>query len=134
MSNYEDLLAQAFETMPEVTSTHSRWSLPEPKVRPEGNVTVYENFKNTVDILNREADFVLKFLQNEFGTSANIDDTGRARFTGSFSNDRVFSVIKSFSQIYVICPDCGLPDTKLQEKNNSLMLHCEGCGVLSKVE
>tara|TARA_B000000460_G_C21314996_1_gene306058 strand:- start:137 stop:541 length:405 start_codon:yes stop_codon:yes gene_type:complete len=134
MSNYEDLLTQAFETMPEVTSTHSRWSLPEPKVRTEGNVTVYENFKNTVEILNREADLVLKFLQNEFGTSANIDDTGRARLTGSFSTDRVFSVIKSFSQAYVICPDCGLPDTKLQEKNNSLMLHCEGCGILSKIE
>jgi translation initiation factor 2 subunit 2 len=134
MSNYEDLLTQAFETMPEVTSTHSRWSLPEPKVRSEGNVTVYENFKNTVEILNREADLVLKFLQNEFGTSANIDDTGRARLTGSFSTDRVFSVIKSFSQAYVICPDCGLPDTKLQEKNNSLMLHCEGCGILSKIE
>ncbi len=134
MSNYEDLLTQAFETMPEVTSTHSRWSLPEPKVRPEGNVTVYENFKNTVEILNREADLVLKFLQNEFGTSANIDDTGRARLTGSFSTDRVFSVIKSFSQAYVICPECGLPDTKLQEKNNSLMLHCEGCGILSKIE
>ena len=134
MSNYEDLLTQAFETMPEVTSTHSRWSLPEPKVRTEGNVTVYENFKNTVEILNREADLVLKFLQNEFGTSANIDDTGRARLTGSFSTDKVFSVIKSFSQAYVICPDCGLPDTKLQEKNNSLMLHCEGCGILSKIE
>ena len=134
MSNYEDLLTQAFETMPEVTSIHSRWSLPEPKVRPEGNVTVYENFKNTVEILNREADLVLKFLQNEFGTSANIDDTGRARLTGSFSTDRVFSVIKSFSQAYVICPECGLPDTKLQEKNNSLMLHCEGCGILSKIE
>ena len=134
MSNYEDLLTQAFETMPEVTSTHYRWSLPEPKVRSEGNVTVYENFKNTVEILNREADLVLKFLQNEFGTSANIDDTGRARLTGSFSTDRVFSVIKSFSQAYVICPDCGLPDTKLQEKNNSLMLHCEGCGILSKIE
>ena len=134
MSNYEDLLTQAFETMPEVTSTHSRWSLPEPKVRSEGNVTVYENFKNTVEILNREADLVLKFLQNEFGTSANIDDTGRARLTGSFSTDRVFSVIKSFSQAYVICPECGLPDTKLQEKNNSLMLHCEGCGILSKIE
>ena len=72
MSNYEDLLAQAFETMPEVVSTHSRWNLPDPVVRPEGNVTVYENFKNTVDVLNREADFVLKFLQNEFGTSANL--------------------------------------------------------------
>ena len=134
MSNYEDLLIQAFETMPEATSTHSRWSLPEPKVRSEGNVTVYENFKNTVEILNREADLVLKFLQNEFGTSANIDDIGRARLTGSFSTDRVFSVIKLFSQAYVICPDCGLPDTKLQEKNNSLMLHCEGCGILSKIE
>ncbi|MCH2453464.1 MAG: translation initiation factor IF-2 subunit beta [Halobacteriales archaeon] len=134
MSNYEDLLAQAFETMPEVVSTHSRWNLPDPVVRPEGNVTVYENFKNTVDVLNREADFVLKFLQNEFGTSANIDETGRARLTGSFSTDRVALVINSFSNTYVICPDCGLPDTKLQEKNNSLMIHCEGCGILSKIE
>ena len=50
MSNYEDLLAQAFETMPEVVSTHSRWNLPDPVVRPEGNVTVYENFKNTVEL------------------------------------------------------------------------------------
>ena len=65
MSNYEDLLNHAFKEMPEITSTKSRWNLPDPEVRTEGNVTVYENFKKTVEVLNRKSDFVLKFIQNE---------------------------------------------------------------------
>ena len=134
MSNYEDLLNHAFKEMPEITSTKSRWNLPDPEVRTEGNVTIYENFKKTVEVLNRKSDFVLKFIQNEFGTSATIDDLGRARLTGSFPATRFSSIIQSFSQTYVICPDCSLPDTKLEEKDNSTMIHCEGCGALSKID
>ena len=73
-------------------------------------------------------------IQNEFGTSATIDDLGRARLTGSFPATRFSSIIQSFSQTYVICPDCSLPDTKLEEKDNSTMIHCEGCGALSKID
>lgn len=133
MSDYNEQLSMAFESMSGVTPAHSRWSIPPSETRQEGNTTVYENFKKTIEILNRDADAVLKFLQNEFGTSATIDDIGRARFTGEFSTTRIDLAVNSFSIMYVICPQCDLPDTQLKTENDSTTLHCEACGSLSQI-
>ena len=133
MSDYNEQLSMAFKSMSGVAPAHSRWSIPPSETRQEGNATVYENFKKTIEILNRDADAVLKFLQNEFGTSATIDDIGRARFTGEFSTTRIDLAVKSFSSIYVICPKCDLPDTQLTTENGSTTLHCEACGSLSQI-
>jgi translation initiation factor 2 subunit 2 len=90
--DYEEQLDRAMQEKPDVAGSESRFEVPEPNVREEGNVTVYENFQDTLDRLGREQDHVLKFIQNELGTSAQIDENGRARFTGGFRQRRVEDV------------------------------------------
>ena len=43
--DYEDQLDRALEKTPDIEGSGSRFSLPDPEVRQEGNVTVYENFQ-----------------------------------------------------------------------------------------
>jgi len=74
--DYEEQLDRAMEEKPDIAGNESRFEVPEPNVRKEGNVTVYENFQSTLDDLSRQQDHVLKFIQNELGTSAQIDDRG----------------------------------------------------------
>jgi translation initiation factor 2 beta subunit (eIF-2beta)/eIF-5 len=72
--DYEDSLDRALTETPEVGDAADRFQVPDPEVRPEGNVTSYENFAATLDRLNRDEAHLLKFLQSELGTSASIDD------------------------------------------------------------
>ncbi|AHG03857.1 translation initiation factor 2 subunit beta [Halobacterium sp. DL1] len=132
--DYEEQLDRAMEEKPDIAGNESRFEVPEPNVRKEGNVTVYENFQSTLDDLSRQQDHVLKFIQNELGTSAQIDDRGRARFTGEFGQRRVEEVLDDYVETYVICPECGLPDTNIEaNEQGDERLHCEACGARSAV-
>ena len=132
--DYEEQLDRAMEEKPDVAGSESRFEVPEPNVRKEGNVTVYENFQTTLDDLSRQQDHVLKFIQNELGTSAQIDERGRARLTGGFSQRRVEEVLDDYVDTYVICPECGLPDTNIEaNEEGDERLHCEACGARSAI-
>ncbi|MFB6300516.1 MAG: translation initiation factor IF-2 subunit beta [Halobacteriales archaeon] len=131
MSDYEEQLERGLSEVPDIGEGGSRSDLPTPDVRQEGNVTVYENFQATLDKLDRDDDQLLRFLQDELGTSAHIDESGRARLTGEFRSDRIHDAVEEFNQAYVICPECGLPDTQLVEEKGAQMLKCDACGALS---
>jgi translation initiation factor 2 subunit 2 len=129
--SYDEYLDRAIEESPDEMGSASRFSIPDPDVRSEGNVTVFENFQDTVDRLGREASHVMKFLQNEVGTSASIDDAGRLRLTGSFRADRIAEALEAYADAFVLCPECGLPDTKLETENGATVRRCEACGARS---
>ena len=131
MSDYEEQLEEALSATPDMQGSEARFSIPDPDVRQEGNATVYENFRATIDRLDREAESVLKFLQNELGTNAHIDERGRARLTGEFAEDRIGDAIEAFADAYVLCPECGLPDTRIEEEQGAQTIKCTACGALS---
>ncbi|WP_232685776.1 translation initiation factor IF-2 subunit beta [Halobacterium zhouii] len=131
--DYDEQLDRALDQKSDTEGSDSRFEIPEPNVRKEGNVTVYENFQSTLDRLDREDEHVLKFIQDELGTSAQIDESGRARLTGEFDQDRVETVLDDYADTYVICPECGLPDTNLETEDGTERLHCEACGARTTV-
>jgi translation initiation factor 2 subunit 2 len=129
--DYEDRLNRAIEETPDIDAGGERFEVPDPEVRVEGNVTVYENFQATADRLGRDPEHLLKFLQNELGTSAHIDESGRGRLTGEFDADRVDAVVEEYVSQYVTCPECGLPDTRLEREQGAELIRCEACGARS---
>lgn len=130
---YEDHLDRALEETPDVQDTGSRFEVPDPEVRSEGNATIYENFQSTTDRLGRDDSHLLRFLQSELGTSAHLDDRGRARFTGEFKQRRVADALDSYVAEFVRCSECGLPDTRLVDEQGATVLKCDACGALSSV-
>lgn len=131
MVEYEEQLERALTDTPDIRGADSRFSVPDPEIRQEGSVTVYENFQETVGTFDREEGHVLQFLQNELGTSAHIDESGRARLTGEFDRGRITEAVEKYADRYVLCPECGLPDTRLVREQGALMLRCDACGALS---
>lgn len=129
--DYEEQLDRAIEETPDIEGSVSRFSLPDPDIRQEGSATVYENFQSTLDSLDREGDHMMKYLQNELGTSANIDDRGRLRLKGEFRQARVREAIEGYAEGYVLCSECGLPDTRIEKENGAEVLRCEACGARS---
>lgn len=130
---YEDHLDRALDETPDVQDTESRFEVPDPEVRSEGNVTIYENFRSTTDPLGRDDSHVLRFLQSELGTSAQLDEKGRARFTGDFKQRRVADALDAYVDGFVYCSECELPDTRLVEEQAVTMLKCDACGALSSL-
>jgi translation initiation factor 2 subunit 2 len=131
MESYDEHLERAMEETPEIEGSGDRFEVPDADVRQEGNATVYENYQATLDRLGREEDHVLKFLQDELGTSAHIDESGRARLTGEFDQGRIEDAIEAYTETFVLCPECGLPDTRLDREQGALLLRCEACGARS---
>ncbi|WP_135822670.1 translation initiation factor IF-2 subunit beta [Halostella litorea] len=129
--DYDEQLDRAIEATPEIEGTSDRFDVPDPDVRQEGNATVYENFQDTVDRLGRDDEHVMKYLQDDLGTSGHIDESGRARLTGEFSERRIDEAIGEYTEEFVLCDECGLPDTRFEREQGVLVLRCEACGARS---
>lgn len=129
--DYDDMLDRGIEQTPDIEGDSERFDVPDVDVRQEGHATVFENFQRVCRDLGRESDHVLKFLQDELGTSATIDESDRARLTGEFSEDRIHHAIDAYSDRYVLCSECTLPDTKLVREQGAETLKCTACGARS---
>ncbi|KTG30792.1 translation initiation factor IF-2 subunit beta [Haloferax profundi] len=131
--DYDEQLDRALSEAPDVAEGGDRFTVPDPVVRQEGNATVYENFAETHDRLAREPDHLQKFLQSELGTSAQIDDKGRVRFTGEFKQRRVAEALDEYVESFVRCSECGSPDTHFTTEQGTKVLKCDACGALSAI-
>jgi translation initiation factor 2 subunit 2 len=129
--DYDDMLDRGIEQAPEIEGDSERFDVPDVDVRQEGHATVFENFQRVCDDLGRDPDHLLKFLQDELGTSAHIDESDRARLTGEFSEDRIHDAIEAYSERYVLCSECGLPDTNIVREQGTEILKCTACGARS---
>jgi len=129
--DYEEHLDRALAETPDIERSNDRFSLPEADIRQEGNVTVYENFQSTLDRLDRTERHVMRYLQTELGTAANIDERGRLRLTGAFKQNRVQDALETYVEEYVLCDECGLPDTGIERENGAELLQCDACGARS---
>ncbi|MFT4922889.1 MAG: translation initiation factor 2 subunit 2 [Haloarculaceae archaeon] len=129
--DYDDMLDRGLEETPDIEGSSERFEVPDPEVRQEGNVTVFENFQAVRRKLDRDEDHVMKFLQDELGTSGHIDESGRVRLTGEFNTHRIEEAVDEYTDEFVLCSECGLPDTRLDREQGALILRCEACGARS---
>ena len=129
---YDEHLDRAIEET-DASGSASRFSLPDPELRADGNFTLFENFQTTTDRLGRDADGVKQSLQSELGTAASIDESGRLRLTGSFKQRRVREALEEYADDFVLCPACDLPDTNLVQEDGATYRQCEACGERTSV-
>lgn len=127
MEDYEALLDRAIANLPDMETTDARFVIPEPKIMVEGKTTILDNFNNIADVLNRSPDHLMKYLTREMGTAGKIDGS-RAVFQGRFSKDQIQSNIAAYVEEFVICSECGRPDTQLVKMDRIIVLKCAACG------
>lgn len=130
--NYEKLLNRAFEQIPKEIFEKSRFEIQRADVITSGNRTIFRNFKDISTSLNREPSHLMKYLVRELGTAGNLEGSQavfQGRFTGSVIDDR----IKRYAEEFVLCHECGKPDTKLMKYERIYILKCEACGARASV-
>lgn len=127
MYDYEELLDRAIAKMPDTETTDARFVIPEPKLFSEGKATILDNFGNIADTLNRDPDHLMKYLTRELGTAGKIEGS-RAVFQGRFTRTQLADNIQAYVDEYVMCSECGRPDTQLVRVDRVLVLKCSACG------
>jgi len=127
IKNYKDLLKQAYKNMPESVFEKERFEIPKAMGHLQGNRTVISNFLKIVDVLGRESAHVMKFLLKELATPGEIR---RGEFIlGTKISASLFNIkIREYAEEYVLCRDCGKPDTKLITEGDVLFMKCQACG------
>ncbi len=120
-------MKHAYTNITEKSGDEGRFIVPEARVFVEGKTTVIENFSEIVSVLRREPDGVLKYLCGELGTAGKIDSS-RAVFNGKFDKQQIGGIIGKYIEDYVICSECGKPDTRLVKEGRTITLKCDACG------
>ena len=124
---YEDLLKRARNQLPESVTIAERFEIPKVKGHLEGNKTIISNFNQIAQTLRREPAHLLKYLLKELATPGVLK--GQLLILGAkTSASRINEKIENYGREFVLCSECGKPDTKLIKEGNVQFLHCTACG------
>ncbi|MFX0115053.1 MAG: translation initiation factor IF-2 subunit beta [Candidatus Hodarchaeota archaeon] len=130
---YVALLDRGRSMIPEHVFERARFQIPEVQAYQEGSRTFITNWRRIVRTLNREEGHVAKFLARLCSTAANPDGE-RLVLQGKFPAKLLDKHISAYSQAYVICSECGKPDTHLVHEKRMVMRICEACGARQTVK
>ncbi len=131
--SYDTLLKRAKEALPKPVSSGERFQVPEADLIVEGKTTVLRNFLDVTTAINRDPDQVLQYLLRELGTAGALEDR-RVVFKGKVTAAQVADRIRSYIDTYVICSECGRPDTRLVKEDRVAILECDACGARRPVK
>ncbi len=127
MDSYEELLDMALSKVPKKTESDERFVIPKCDILPTGARTTIINFMDIVSTLRRDENHFLKFLLKELATSG--DRQGKSLIVlGKFPPSHINRKIESYVKEYVLCEECGKPDTKIVKEDRIQFLKCEACG------
>ncbi|MDY6769322.1 MAG: translation initiation factor IF-2 subunit beta, partial [Candidatus Nanohaloarchaea archaeon] len=110
-----------------------RFEIPDVETQKEGSKTIIRNFGALADKFNRDREHLSKFLLGELGTSGHIDGNELV-LNGSFRRGQIDDKVERYAERYVICPECGRPDTKLGKEKGVELQKCEACGARTPLE
>jgi len=134
MDDYDSLLDRARSQVPEDAFKKSgeRFKVPDVQLMVQGNRSIWQNFQEIINILNRPGKEVLKFVSGQLGTAGSMEGSN-ALFNGKFNNEQVGDVLHRYIDSYVICPVCTRPDTDITKSGNAYYLQCSACGARTSI-
>ena len=121
------MLEKAKAQLPETTTTKERFEIPKAIGHIQGSKTIISNFNQITSILRREPAHLLKYLQRELATPASIDGP-RLILGRKINSSLINQKIESYTQTFILCKECGKPDTQLKKEEKVLTLKCTVCG------
>ena len=130
--DYESSLDRAMADVPDIGGDEERLQIPDAQTQKDGAFTRFTNLGEIADVLSREDEHLHRFVQREMGTSGKFEE-GRGRYNGTFSEQDFNAAVDAYVDEYVLCTECGLPDTRLVREDRTPMLRCDACGAFRPV-
>ncbi|MGA1821360.1 MAG: translation initiation factor IF-2 subunit beta [Thermoplasmatota archaeon] len=132
--DYEKLLERARSAMPEdVAQSDERWSLPELDLMFEGRTTVLKNYQEVVGAMRRDSEHIIAHVLRELGTAGSV--SGRRLILKSVvTKEKLEEKFEDYVNTFVICGECGKPDTHLVKEGRTQVIECMACGAKRPVK
>ena len=125
--DYKAMLAKARTELPEIVFQKERFEIPNIKGHIEGAKTVLTNFVQIAGTFNRQPEQMLKYVLRELAAPGSF--RGTSVIMGSkIPASRINEKIRKYAEEYVLCSECGKPDTKLIKDRDLQQLQCLACG------
>ena len=125
--DYDKLLDRAWGMLPEKLKSHERFEVPEVVAFVEGQTTIIKNFNEIASAFNREPSHIMRFLSKELAAPGSIKGD-ELLLQGKISPVIIRQRIEEYAKEFVICQECGKPDTNLIKSDRLSALKCEACG------
>jgi len=132
VENYENLLDEAYKKVKVVTMGAERFEIPKVQGMVSGRNTIITNIKEITDYLRRPIDQIAKFLLKELATSGKIEGE-RLVLNTKLNSGKVNDKIQQYAKEFVLCTECGKPDTEIISEKGIKFKHCLACGAKSPV-
>ncbi len=127
-NSYEKLLDEAFDKLPKLEAEKSDFVIPNVDSLVQGNKTTIRNIAAIADKARRDVSDIARYLSKEFGVPTSTEEQ-RLVLTGKFSQEQLSKEVRKYFETYVICRECGKPDTHLENAGRGMLtMVCEACG------
>lgn len=130
---YEDMLKRGREQLPESVHAADRFEVPKIRGHIQGSRTVLTNFNEIASILGRENNHLLKFILKELATPGEMKRNGYVVMGSKVAASRINEKVKQYARVFVICPECAKPDTKIIKEREVSFMKCQACGAKSPI-
>ncbi|MEK6757834.1 MAG: translation initiation factor IF-2 subunit beta [Nanoarchaeota archaeon] len=132
MANYEDMLEQAYEKVKQVNTTNGRFEIPKAQGHFEGKKTILTNFFQIASHIRRAPEHFQKFLLKELATFGQPEGD-RFVINNKIPSAKINQKIEQYIKEFVVCKECGKPDTELDREGRLNFVHCLACGAKHSV-
>lgn len=126
------MLQRGREALPDSVHEAERFEIPKIRGHLQGARTVLSNFHEITNKLGRQPQHLLKFILKELATPG--DMKGSNVIIGSkVPASRINEKIELYAKQFVLCPECGKPDTKIDKEKEVSFLKCMACGAKTAI-
>lgn len=124
--NYEELLKRARENLPQ-SKGESRFELPTANAVIVKRTTSVRNFSDIAKTLRRDVNHIAKFMFKELALPGSVEN-GVLVLQGKVAPSVVNQRLQEYIKEYVLCKECGKPDTQMTKDGEITTIKCEACG------
>lgn len=124
--DYAAMLQKAQEEMPSSVHERERYEIPKVKGHLEGNKTIISNLRSISEKLRRSDEQLFRFLLKELAAPG-AKQGARYIFGAKISASKINDKIKKYASEFVLCKECGKPETDMAKDGNVVYVQCRAC-------
>jgi len=132
MTSYEELLNEAYGKVKKPEGNGERFEIPKAEGHFEGKKTLITNFAQMASYLRRTPEHFQKFLLKELAASGQKEGD-RLVLNITVPSAKINQKIEQYAKEFVLCGECGKPDTELTKEDRFSFVKCLACGAKHSV-
>ena len=129
---YEELLDEAYNQVKKSNTSSERFEIPKVEGHIEGKKTIWTNFFQIASYIRRNPEHFQKFMLKELA-SAGQREGDRLVLNNKIPSAKINQKIEQYVREFVLCKECGKPDTELIREDRMNFVHCLACGAKHSV-